>query len=79
MSDSRKEYVDKLKDFYKPGDRIVIDRMDCDIMPIEPGTAGTIVMIDDIGTLHCRFDNGRHLGVCREVDRFHRIGGEADA
>lgn len=28
-----------------------------------PGTRGTVQCVDDIGTLHCDFDDGRHLGV----------------
>ena len=23
--------------------------------------------------LHCKFDNGRYLGICPEMDRFHMI------
>lgn len=30
-------------------------------------------MVDDIGTLHCRFDNGRMLDVIPKVDSFRKI------
>ena len=29
--------------------------------------------MDDIGTLHCIFDNGRTLGVIPDVDDFHIV------
>lgn len=36
--------------------------------PIKPGSKGTIDYIDDIGTLHMTWDDGRTLGVCLEED-----------
>lgn len=32
--------------------------------------------VDDAGTLHCKFDNGRMLGVIPDVDQFHKIDQE---
>lgn len=29
--------------------------------------------MDDAGTLHCKFDNGRTLGVIPDVEEFHTI------
>ena len=52
------------KDHYPPGTRIMLDSMENDPRPIEPGTKGTVKYVDDIGTLHCEFDNGRQLGIC---------------
>ena len=34
-----------------------------DPRPIDPGTKGTVIHVDDIGTVHCSFDNGRQLGL----------------
>ena len=42
-----------------------------DPRPISPGTKGTVLMVDDMGTVHCAFDNGRQLGLVPVVDRFH--------
>ena len=44
-----------------------------DPRPVPAGTKGTVVAVDDIGTLHVKFDNGRALGICPEVDKFHKI------
>ena len=41
--------------------------------PIERGTKGTVDHVDDAGTLHCTFDNGRTLGVVTDADIFHVI------
>ncbi len=63
-----------LKDQYPPGTRVQLDRMGSDdLRPIEAGTKATVVAVDDVGTLHCNFDNGRSLGICPEADSFHKI------
>lgn len=63
-----------LKDQYPPGTRVQLDRMGSDDpRPIESGTHGTIAAVDDMGTIHCNFDNGRSLGICPEADSLHKI------
>ena len=63
-----------LKDQYPLGTRVQLDRMGSDDpRPIEPGTHGTVAAVDDMGTIHCNFDNGRSLGICPEADSFHKI------
>ena len=58
---------------YHPGDRIqMIGCMDR-YAPILPGERGTIDCIDDAGTLHMRWDNGRTLGVCLAEDEIRKI------
>ena len=68
-----RELVDYYKKSFPPGTRIMLDAMYDDPRPIEPGTKGTVEFVDDAGTIHTTFDNGRHLGICPEVDRFHKI------
>ena len=65
--------VERIKAQYPAGTKIVLDRMGDDPRPIPPGTKGTVVHVDDIGTVFVDFDNGRHLGVVPGVDSFHRI------
>ena len=55
--------VEWLKERYPEGTRICLDRMNDDPFPVESGTLGRVDHVDDIGTLHCVFDNGRMLGV----------------
>ena len=71
MSRGRIEFYRKN---YPAGTRIQLDRMNADDpRPVPAGTKGTVISVDDIGTVHCEFDNGRCLGICPEVDAFHKI------
>ena len=63
--------VKRLKDTYRPGTRIELDYMGNDPRPIPPGTKGTVRIVDDMGTVHCDFDNGRRLGLVPGEDIFH--------
>lgn len=65
------KYVQRIKDSYPAGSRIVVDQMGYDPRPIEPGTKGTVRIVDDMGTIHCDFDNGRRLGLIPGEDSFH--------
>lgn len=65
--------VQRMKDQYPPGTRIELDYMGDDPRPIEPGIKGTVRVVDDMGTVHCDFDNGRRLGLVPGEDSFHAI------
>ncbi len=67
-----REIVEKVKRMYPAGTRLVLDYMGNDPHPIPPGTKGTVVHVDDIGTIHCNFDNGRRLGLVPGEDSFHK-------
>ena len=71
-----KENVERLRQRYPEGTRICLDQMNDDPFPVESGTFGKVDHVDDIGTLHCIFDNGRTLGVIPDVDKFHKIDQE---
>ena len=64
--------VELLRQRYLEGTRICLDHME-DLCPVESGTCGWVQFVDDAGTLHCKFDNGRMLGVIPDVDKFHII------
>ena len=38
--------------------------------PIAPGTEGEVDFVDDIGTIHMKWDNGRALGIVPGEDSF---------
>lgn len=59
-----------------PGTRIMLLGMENDPNPVESGTRGTVRVVDDIGTLHCDFDNGRSLGVVPGEDSFRKLTDE---
>jgi ABC-type branched-subunit amino acid transport system substrate-binding protein len=51
------------------GKRVELIYMNDDQAP-EPGTKGIIRLVDDMGTLHVQWDNGSHLGLIPEEDKY---------
>ena len=66
----------RYREAYPPGTRIMLLSMGNDPNPVESGTRGTVRAVDDIGTLHCDFDNGRSLGVVPGEDSFRMLTDE---
>ena len=62
-----------LKKEYPPGTRIVLKSMGDDPRPILSGMHGTVKVVDDIGTVHCKFDSGRNLGLIDGEDDFRAL------
>lgn len=58
---------------YPPGTRIMLLHMDDPYNPVPPGTRGTVDHIDDAGSLCMKWDNGRTLSVCSDVDSFRTL------
>ena len=79
MKEMSREQIEALKARYPAGTRVQLDRMDEDPRPIPACTKGTVIAVDDMGTLHCKFDNGRSLGICPEVDSFHKISEQTES
>lgn len=65
--------VESIKKRYPVGSRIILHSMGDDPRPIAPGTKGTVRIVDDMGTVHCNFDNGRRLGLIPGEDSFSII------
>lgn len=67
-----KELVEHLKERFPKGTRVELVYME-DIHAPAEGTQGTVIAVDDMGTIHVAWDNGSRLGVvfgediCREV------------
>ena len=68
-----KQTIQLYKQIYPQGTRIECISMDDIYSPIAPGTKGTVVMVDDIGTIHMQWDNGRTLGLVPGEDQFKII------
>lgn len=73
-----RDKVKSLKERYPAGTRIMLDYMDDPYHPIEKGMTGTVTDIDDMGTIHMKWDNGSGLGICPDTDRFHVVGKEGE-
>lgn len=67
-----KENIEKIKDKYPSGTRIKLVSMD-DTYSVPSGTCGTVDFVDDIGTIHMKWDDGRTIGIIEGVDSFEII------
>ena len=65
--------VEMLRKQYPPGTRLYCDGMPDDPRPIESGTIGTVVGVDDAGQIMMKWDNGRSLSLIPGVDSFHTV------
>ena len=59
--------VERLKKEYPEGTRVKLVKMDDKFAP-PPGTEGTVVGVDDIGSLMMKWDNGCSLNVAYGED-----------
>ena len=64
--------VKMYKEMYPKGTRIELINME-DVQAVPSGTKGTVVCVDDMGTIHMKWDNGRTLGLIPEEDSFRKI------
>ena len=66
-----REVVERLKKQYPAGCRVELLRMD-DIQAPPVGTKGTVIGVDDIGSIMVRWDNGSGLSVAYGEDSCRR-------
>ncbi len=71
--DKLQKLAKRFKSMYPTGTRIELQHMDSDPRPIPDGTRGTVEAVDDLGTIHCKFDNGRRLGIIPGEDKFRLL------
>ena len=67
-----RETVEKLKQQYPIGTRIVLRKME-DFQAPPIGTKGTVQGVDDIGSLLVKWDNGCGLNVAYGVDEVEKL------
>ena len=69
-----REQVNRIKERYPIGTVIELTAdMDDSYHPIKQGMRGEVINIDDIGTLHMKWQNGSGLGVVVGEDSFKVI------
>lgn len=66
------ETIKRLKEEYPNGTRVELIQMD-DIQAPPIGTKGTVIGIDDIGSILVNWDNGSSLNVIYGVDEVKKI------
>ena len=69
----KKYVVDNIKKHYPAGCRVQLDHMEDPYRKIPVGTQGTVIAVDDIGTIHVAWDCGSSLGIAYGEDKCHRI------
>lgn len=62
-----KERLQALRERFKPGSRVELLKMD-DVQAPPIGTRGTVVGVDDIGSIMVNWDNGSGLSVAYGED-----------
>lgn len=62
-----------LKEKYPVGCRVELISMNDPYRHLEPGTQGTVIAVDDIGTIHVDWDNGSSLGIAYGEDSCKRV------
>ena len=72
MDHPNRETVKQIREAYPVGCRVRLDQMnDTQAPPI--GTCGTVSHVDDIGTIHVKWNNGSGLGVAYGEDRCTKL------
>lgn len=66
----------RYKELYPKGTRILLLHMGDDPRPVEDDMRGTVMFVDDMSTVHCKFDNGRQLGIIPGEDSFRKLTDE---
>lgn len=66
--------VERTKARYPSGTRVELISMDDPYTRLVPGDRGTVDMVDDIGTVHIKWDQGSYLGLVPGEDSFKVIG-----
>ena len=61
---------------YPPGTRIQLLHMNDPYSPVEPGTRGTVELIDSMAQIHMKWDNGRALPLNSDEDSFRTLTAE---
>ena len=67
-----RKIVERLKRQYPNGARVILDRME-DFQAPPIGTKGTVIGVDDIGSIMVKWDNGSSLSVAYGEDSCHII------
>lgn len=75
MKFPNKEHIEQLRKMYPAGTKIQLISMRDEKYPVLPGTVGEVTHIDDMGSIHMKWENGSSLALIPEVDSFKVVGG----
>ena len=67
-----KERIDSIRKQYPKGTRVELVQMD-DVQAPPIGTKGTVIGVDDIGSIMVNWDNGSGLNAVYGIDRIRKV------
>ena len=76
MKEISRARLEALRKQYPSGARVMLDEMD-DVQAPPVGTLGTVIGVDDTGSIMVSWDSGGSLHVLFGIDRCHVISEEA--
>ena len=71
-----KSYLEQLRKQYPKRTKLQLLSMRNEKYPVLPGTVGEVTHIDDVGSIHMRWENGSSLALIPEVDSFKAVVAE---
>ncbi|WP_305117426.1 DUF4314 domain-containing protein [Acutalibacter muris] len=74
--DKLHKMAEQYKAEYPSGTRIMLLSMGNSTLHAKDNTRGTVIAVDDRGTLHCDFGSGAMIGVVPGKDSFRKLTGE---
>ena len=69
-----KEEIKYIREKYVAGTKIELVKMYDLIAPVPQGTKGIVDFVDDIGTIHIKWETGSGLGLTVGIDEFKVLG-----
>nr|DAV46432.1 MAG TPA: protein of unknown function (DUF4314) [Caudoviricetes sp.] len=75
MKFPNKAYLEQLRKAYPAGTKIQLISMRDEKYPVLPGTVGEVTHIDDMGSIHMKWQNDSSLALIPEVDSFRVVPG----
>ena len=78
MQIADRKSVDRLREEFPVGCRIVLDEMNDPFTKIPIGTQAVVTGVDDAGNVQCVWDCGSSLSLAYGADRAHRVASEAE-
>ena len=68
-----RKMVKFMQEQYPPGTRIRLNSMNDPYAPVAPGTEGVVELVDDAGSIHMKWNNGRTLAIIPGEDSFRKL------
>lgn len=65
--------IESIRRNYPEGTRVALVQMDDPYTKLRPGDQGTVIAVDDIGTVHIQWDSGSTLGAVYGADVIRKV------